>query len=226
MKLPLVFLSALALGCALSAPAQTADDLFSTAQLDQLLGPIALYPDPLVALILPASTVPSDLAQAANYLSANGDPAGIDAQPWDLSVKGLAHYPQAVDWMNSNLDWTEALGAAFAQQPADVMKSIQQLRTQAWASGALVSTPQQTVVFEGDEIASCRPPEMRSMYRNTIPTSFTIRCPTSPARTSRLGRDTRWAIGSTTNATGTIMASGLGCGFPAGNIAANGGGQS
>jgi hypothetical protein len=152
MKLPFLPLLAFILGFALSARAQTAGESYSADQLDQLLAPIALYPDPLVALILPASTVPSDLALAASYLAANGDPAGIDAQPWDPSVKGLAHYPEVVAWMNGNLDWTEALGAAFAQQPTDVMKSIQQLRTKAWADGSLVSTPQQTVVFEGDEI--------------------------------------------------------------------------
>ena len=125
---------------------------YSPEQLDQLLGPIALYPDPLVALILPASTVPSDITLAANYLATNGAPGGIDAQPWDPSVKALARYPDVVKWMNGNLDWTQALGAAFAQQPADVMKSVQQLRVQARAAGTLVDTPQQQVDLEGDSI--------------------------------------------------------------------------
>jgi hypothetical protein len=117
-----------------------------------LVGPIALYPDPLVALILPASTVPSDITLADRYLDANGDPAGIGAQSWDPSVKGLAHYPQVLKWMDDNLSWTQALGAAFAQQPADVMKSIQQLRAQAQAAGTLVNTPEQRIEMEGDEI--------------------------------------------------------------------------
>jgi hypothetical protein len=147
-----LFSLALMLGLAFSAPAQTPGATYSPEQLDQLLGPIALYPDPLVAVILPASTVPSDLALAANYLAANGAPGGIDAQPWDPSVKALARYPDVVKWMNDNLDWTQALGAAFAQQPADVMKSIQQLRVQARAAGTLVDTPQQRVDLVGDDI--------------------------------------------------------------------------
>jgi hypothetical protein len=142
----------LAFCLAFSVRAQTPGTTYSPEQLDQLLGPIALYPDPLIAVILPASTVPSDLALAASYLEANGAAAGIDAQPWDPSVKALARYPDVVKWMNGNLDWTQALGAAFTEQPADVMKSVQQLRVQARAAGTLVSTPQQQVVLEGDNI--------------------------------------------------------------------------
>jgi hypothetical protein len=150
MKAPLLLTLTLCL--AFSARAQTPGATYSPDQLDQLLGPIALYPDPLIALILPASTVPSDIALAANYLAANGAPGGIAAQPWDPSVKALARYPDVVKWMNGNLDWTQALGAAFAQQPADVMKSVQQLRIQARAAGTLVDTPQQQVDLEGDSI--------------------------------------------------------------------------
>jgi hypothetical protein len=146
------FLLPLTLCLAFSMRAQTPGTTYSPEQLDQLAGPIALYPDPLVALILPASTIPSDIALAAGYLAANGSPAGIDAQPWDPSVKGLAHYPDIVKWMNDNLDWTQSLGAAFAQQPADVMNSVQQLRVQARAAGTLVDTPQQRVILEGDDI--------------------------------------------------------------------------
>jgi len=146
------FLLPLTLCLAFSVRAQTPDATYSPEQLDQLLGPIALYPDPLIAVILPASTVPSDLTLAANYLAANGAAGGIDAQPWDPSVKALARYPDVVKWMSGNLDWTQALGAAFAQQPADVMKSIQQLRVQARSAGTLVDTPQQRVVLEGDNI--------------------------------------------------------------------------
>ena len=150
MKVP--FLLTLTLCLALVVRAQTPGVTYSPEQLDQLVGPIALYPDPLIALILPASTVPSDITLAARYLAANGAPDGIDAQPWDPSVKGLARYPDVVKWMNDNLDWTQALGAVFAQQPADVMKSIQQLRVEARAAGTLVDTPQQRVDVEGDNI--------------------------------------------------------------------------
>ena len=116
--------------------------------LNQLLAPIALYPDALVALILPASTVPSDVVLAARYLSSNGDPAQIANQPWDDSVKSLANYPDVLQWMDQNLEWTTQVGDAFLNQPADVMNTIQQLRVQAVAAGNLVDTPQQKIVKE------------------------------------------------------------------------------
>jgi hypothetical protein len=149
MKRTLAVLLALSLAVSLRAQVAAA---YGPDQLDQLLAPIALYPDPLVALILPASTVPADITSAAQYLAANGNPAGIDSQAWDPSVKGLAHYPDVLKWMNDNLDWTQSLGAAFAMQPADVMKSVQQLRAKARAAGALANTPQQQVDVEGDDI--------------------------------------------------------------------------
>jgi hypothetical protein len=150
MKSPLPLLAALVF--VVSVRAQAPENAYAPEQLDQLLAPIALYPDPLVALILPASTAPADVAQAAQYLSANGAPAGIDSQAWDPSVKALAHYPSVLEWMNTNADWMHALGAAFAMQPSDVLKSIQQLRAKARAAGTLVDTPQQRIDIEGDEI--------------------------------------------------------------------------
>ena len=155
MKATLLLLVALALAIPLKAqesPAGAPDSEYAPVQLDQLVAPIALYPDPLLAVILPASTVPSDIALAAQYAEANGDPAGIDAQAWDQSVKALAHYPDVLKWMNDNADWTSALGAAFAMQPSDVMRSVQQLRARARAAGTLVSNPQQQVETEGDDI--------------------------------------------------------------------------
>jgi len=155
MKAPFVLFITLCLAGSIRAQAPAADlpgESYSSDQLDSLLAPIALYPDPLVALILPASTAPGDITLAEQYVAANGDPAGIDSQSWDPSVKALARYTEVLKWMNDNLDWTQALGAAFTQQPADVMKSIQQLRARARAAGTLVDTPQQQVDMEGDDI--------------------------------------------------------------------------
>src|SRR5436190_17519524 len=90
--------------------------LFTAEQLDQLLGPIALYPDALIALILPAATQSSDVVLAARYLSNGEGAAQIDDQPWDDSVKALAHYPEVVKWMDQNLAWTKQLGDAFVAQ--------------------------------------------------------------------------------------------------------------
>lgn len=115
-------------------------------QLDQLLGPIALYPDPLTAQILPAATQPTQIVLADRYILSGGDTNQIDQQPWDASVRGLAHYPTVLKWMDDNLNWTTELGQAFLNQQQDVMSSIQRLRATAQSLGNLPSTPQQQVV--------------------------------------------------------------------------------
>lgn len=117
-------------------------------QLEELVAPIALYPDALVAILLPASTASSDVVLAARFLSANNPVDQIDAQPWDDSVKALAHYPDVVKWMDENLAWTQQLGAAYTEQPSEVMAAIQRDRQRARANGILVDTPQQRVVVE------------------------------------------------------------------------------
>ena len=142
----------IAMTVAQTPPSDVAPALRAPEELDQIFAPIALYPDALVALILPAATAPSDIASAANYLSANGDPAGIARQPWAGSVQSLAHYPDVVKWMNENRPWTQQAGDAFLAQPADVMQSIQQLRARALAAGSLANTPQQQVLMDGKEI--------------------------------------------------------------------------
>ncbi len=128
-------------------PAQT------PGQIDELISPIALYPDPVVSVILPASTVWPDVQAADHLLRSNAHPATIDAQPWDESVKALAQYPEVVGWLVDNLVWTQSLGATFIEQPAEVMNSIQRLRASARAAGILVDTPQQRVVVQGSYIS-------------------------------------------------------------------------
>ena len=121
----------------------------TAAQLDQLLGPIALYPAPLIAQILPASTVPTQIVLADRYVTSGGDPNQIDQQPWDPSVQALARYPSVLKWMDDNLNWTTELGQTFLNQQPDVMSSIQRLRASANNLGNLQSTPQQQVVNDG-----------------------------------------------------------------------------
>jgi hypothetical protein len=118
-------------------------------ELEQLLAPIALYPDALIAIILPASTVPTDVVLAARHLRENpGDRAQIEHRAWDESVKSLTSYPEVLMWMDENLNWTRQVGEAFATQPADVMQAVQRLRAKARAAGTLVDTPQQQVIAE------------------------------------------------------------------------------
>src|SRR5580658_10972479 len=115
----------------------------SDADLDTLLAPIALYPDPLLAQILPASTVPGDIVMASRYVAAKKDPDKVDAQPWEESVKALARYPEVLQMMDEKLDWTTELGQAFIAQPDDVFNSIQRLQAKAQSVGNLKDTPQQ-----------------------------------------------------------------------------------
>ena len=124
----------------------------SDAQLDELLGPIALYPDPLIAQILAASTLPTEIVMADRYVGGGGNPDEIDQQPWDFSVRALARYPSVLQWMDQNLDWTTEVGQAFLNQQQDVMDSIQRLRQSAYNFGNLQSTPQEQVIIDGGYI--------------------------------------------------------------------------
>ncbi len=126
----------------------------SAQQIDQLVGPIALYPDPLLSEVLAAATYPQDVAGAAQWLQSFPTPTeeDINAQPWDASIKALVHYPTVLQMMASQPDWTASLGAAFANQPQDVMNSVQRLRAEAIAAKTLASTPQQDVVNDGGTV--------------------------------------------------------------------------
>ena len=108
-------------------------------ELDDLLAPIALYQDPMLAQMLPASTYPEDIADAADWLRGGGDPSLIDEQDWDENVLAIAHYPDVLYMMADNLDWTASVGDAFLNQPDDVTDSIQRLRWEAQRLGNLVS---------------------------------------------------------------------------------------
>jgi hypothetical protein len=126
----------------------------TSEQLDQLLGPIALYPDPLLSIIFPAATYPTDIQAAEQWLANTPNPtqAAIDAQGWDGSVKALAHYPTVLKMMNDRLDWTQTLGAAFLNQQKDVLQSVQRLRAQAHAARNLETTSQEQVLDDSGEI--------------------------------------------------------------------------
>jgi hypothetical protein len=118
---------------------------FSPDQLDNLLAPIALYPDPLLAQVLVAATFPDQIDEATRFVRANNDPNYIDEEPWDVSVKAVAHYPTVLFNMADKLDWTTALGQAYVSQSTDMMASVQRLRVEARSAGNLMTTPQQEV---------------------------------------------------------------------------------
>jgi len=144
-------------------PPAPANQPLSDAQLDQLLGPIALYPDPLIAEILPASTFPTEIVLADRYVTGGGDPSQIAQQPWDASVQAMAHYPKVLKWMDDNLSATTALGQAFLNQQPAVTASIQRLRATASKLGNLQSTPQQQVTNDGSDI-EIDPADDQDMY--------------------------------------------------------------
>jgi hypothetical protein len=138
-----------------SAPAPEAGTavLRTPAQLEQLVGPIALYPDALLAVILPATTAPADIVLAARYLrDFPNDRSQIEHRAWEESVKSLTNYPEVLQWLDENLHWTKELGEAFVAQPSEVMEAVQRLRAKAQAAGTLVSTPQQQVLAEPEVI--------------------------------------------------------------------------
>jgi hypothetical protein len=132
--------------------AQAGAKSFSQEELDQLLAPIALYPDALLAQVLMASTYPLEVVEADRWVKKNPglkEKALEDAlqqQTWDPSVKSLAVFPQVLTMMSEKLDWTQKLGDAFLAQQADVLATAQALRQKASAQGALKDTEQQKVV--------------------------------------------------------------------------------
>ena len=130
------------------------DAVFGREQLDQMLAPIALYPDPLLAQVLMAATYPGDVSEAVAWAKAHPDAKGDDAvrqvasQPWDPSVQALVAFPQALATLGQDPAWVQRLGDAFLAQPEDVMDAVQRLRHKAQAAGHLESNEYQKVTVE------------------------------------------------------------------------------
>jgi len=139
-------------------------------ELQQLVAPIALYPDALVAQILGAATFPDQVAIAQNWLLQNKNLTptvltnAIDAQSWDPSVKALTQFPSVLDTLAKNLAWTSSLGEAYHLQPADVMTAVQVLRAKAQAAGNLKSGSQITVVQQSPQVIVIQPTNPQVVY--------------------------------------------------------------
>lgn len=144
----------LVLGPVRALHAQSGAKPYSSEQLDQMLAPIALYPDALLAQTLMAAGYPLEVVEAARWSAANpnlkGDAAvaAVKDKSWDVSVKSLTAFPQTLKMMNDQLDWTQKVGDAMIAQQKDVADSVQRLRAKAAAAGNLKSTPQQTVTTQ------------------------------------------------------------------------------
>jgi hypothetical protein len=142
----------------------------SADDLQQLLAPIALYPDALVAQILGSATFPDQVDAAASWLQQHSNLTGtaltqtVDTQPWDPSVKALTQFPSVLDNLAKNLSWTSTIGEAYHTQAADVMAAIQVLRAKAQAAGNLKSGSQITVVQQAPQTIVIQPTNPQVVY--------------------------------------------------------------
>ena len=163
-------------------PASTAEvkSTFTTAQIDQWVAPIALYPDALLSQVLMAATYPTNVAQAVQWSRDNptkqGDNAiqAVSDQPWDASVKSLVAFPQLMALMGENPEWVKNLGDAFLAQPQDVMDSVQKLRRLAQQTGSLKSTVEQKVVTTTRKAAPVKSHESENQDTTSVASTTTI----------------------------------------------------
>ncbi|MEM5787364.1 MAG: DUF3300 domain-containing protein [Syntrophobacteraceae bacterium] len=143
----------------MAAPPWTlAQGTFRQEELDQMLAPIALYPDSLLGQILVAATYPDQVTEADRWVRQNNTLQGVelnaalDSADWDLSVKALVPFPQVLAMMSDKMEWTQRMGDAFMTQQSDVMETIQSLRHKAHAQGNLKSTDQLRIAVRGQSI--------------------------------------------------------------------------
>jgi hypothetical protein len=142
----------------------------SADELQQLVAPIALYPDALVAQVLGAATFPDQVSAASGWLRQNGNLTGtaltqaVDSQQWDPSVKALTQFPPVLENLANNLSWTSSLGEAYHNQAADVMSAVQVLRAKAKAAGNLKSGSQITVVEQSPQVIVIQPTNPQVVY--------------------------------------------------------------
>jgi uncharacterized protein DUF3300 len=165
----LVLLLAMPPGIIAQQQQSAAGQVFKQEELDQILAPIALHPDPLVSQILMASTYPLEVVQAERWAKQNaslkGDAltAALEKLDWDPSVKSLVNFPQVLTMMSEKLDWTQRLGDAFLADEKKVLDTIQSLRAKAQASGNLKTTKEQTVIVE-EKIIKIEPASPQVIY--------------------------------------------------------------
>jgi hypothetical protein len=163
-------------------------DLFPPDQIEQLVAPIALYPDALIAQMLMAATYPLDVVQADRWMRDREDLEGealekaAEEQPWDPSIKTLVFFPSVLQFMSENLDWTQDLGDAMLAQQGEVMAAVQKLRNDAQDAGTLETTEQQRVETEGDTIV-IQPADPEVVYVPTYNASAVYGQTAPPATT-------------------------------------------
>src|SRR6267154_2577559 len=160
---------ALAVGGALVKPVAAqqpaADKILTPAQLQDVVGPIALYPDDLVGIVLPASTYPLQIVEAERFVEKRKQDQNLTPnQDWDDSVVALLNYPEVVHLLSDDLDWTWDLGTAVLNQRADVLDAIQSFRTRARGAGNLRTDDRQTVTTQNDGSIAIAPADPQVIY--------------------------------------------------------------
>src|SRR5580765_2154229 len=146
-----------------SAPAKK-----SAAELQKLVEPIALHPDPLIAMVLPASAYPLEIVQAARFVKDTNNISKVDEQPWDENVKAVAKFPELIAKMDEDLTWTMSIGQAFVDQPKELMDTIQALRAKAQKAGNLKTTAQQIVTVTNIVVQQTNVTEVVNVTREII----------------------------------------------------------
>jgi hypothetical protein len=197
----------------------------TSVQLQSLVAPIALYPDPLVAQILQASTYPDQISQAAADVMANpGQPLG--GESWDASVLAVSHYPPVIEMMAKQLQWTTQLGHAYLAQQGQVLTAIQAMRQQAINVGNLKTTPQQQVVSSGGAI-QVYPTDPNLFYIPTYDPLVVYNQPAAWGAAPMVGFDAGWAVGDDLAGTSVDWVGGSVVNYPTGygwrNAYSNGG---
>ena len=153
------------LGSGNGQSADTEWTALSAAELEELIGPVALYPDDLIAIVLPASTFPLQIVQASRYLEQTE--ANSELEPdaaWDESVVALLNYPEVLQLLNDDLDWTWTLGEAVIYQQGDILNAVQAFRDRAYAAGNLATDERQEVVAADDGTITIAPADPEVIY--------------------------------------------------------------
>ena len=150
---------------AVTGDAAASEQLMTPAELEALVGPIALYPDDLLAIVLPASTYPLEIVQAARFLEDHEENDSLEPdESWDDSIVALLNYPEVLEMMNDDIDWTWRLGAAVASQQPDVIAAVEAFRDRAYAAGNLKSDQYQTVTENDDGVIEIEPVSEEIIY--------------------------------------------------------------
>jgi len=230
-----MLLLAIATGAASIAQAQeeAASARPTEAQLEQLVTPIALYPDVLVAQILAASQYPTEIVEADRFVQQNSSmtpdqlSSAVAGEDWDPSITALVRFPSVLRNMDQNLSWTSALGEAYYNDSAGVMHAIQVLRNRAYEAGTLKTTPQQTVSVQtapgGTETIIVQPSNPQVIYVPTYNPTVVYGAPaevypgyssTDMLATALLGFGAGVAVGA-------LASGGWGCNWGGGSITYN-----